>query len=180
MRRSRVPGRGRMVSVRLLSLILAAGVGYLIGAGRATALREPDVSATAAVGQRFPQDWKTASDESRAVIDTGATTRDADNVKLANAKLALLSPEPMAPPVAAPGAPPPFRPVTLPTATAEAAAPSPAPRGLPSRYCDRRQSPSSRYEQPNRKLPPSIGATMVVPATCSTTSNSQASKSGFI
>jgi len=119
-----------MVSVRLLSLILAAGVGYLIGAGRATALREPDVSATAAVGQRFPQDWKTASDESRAVIDTGATTRDADNVKLANAKLALLSPEPMAPPVAAPGAPPPFRPVTLPTATAEAAAPSPAPRGL--------------------------------------------------
>src|ERR1700722_6886241 len=100
MRRQKALKRGRIVPI-----LLAGSVGYLLGSAHITALRGADVSAAEAVAQRFPQDWKNASlatatairaaalklhtPKSASVASAGAITADT--------QLALLSPEPMAP-----------------------------------------------------------------------------------
>jgi hypothetical protein len=82
MRRKRVLKRGRVVSI-----IVAGAVGYLIGAWHTVALRGPAVSAAQAVALRFPQDLDDAP---------AATAVEKTSASAADAQLALLSPQPMA------------------------------------------------------------------------------------
>jgi hypothetical protein len=104
MRRKKALKRGRVVPI-----LLAGSVGYLLGSAHITALRGTDVSAAEAVAQRFPQDWK--NDWKNASLATATAIRSAAlklhtpksmnvasaGVITADTQLALLSPEPMAP-----------------------------------------------------------------------------------
>lgn len=109
MRRNKVTGGDRVVSIRIVPVLLAAYVGYLLGSAHIEAFRTASVTAADAVASRFPQnpmqDWKDAS-------LTAATAFRAAAVKLHDPKsgivagivaagsdteLALLDPEPMAP-----------------------------------------------------------------------------------
>src|ERR1700722_2707568 len=100
MRRQKALKRGRIVPI-----LLAGSVGYLLGSAHITAFRGTDVSAAEAIAQRFPQDWKNASLATATAIRSAALTLHtpkSTNVASAGAmttdtQLALLSPEPMAP-----------------------------------------------------------------------------------
>jgi hypothetical protein len=89
----------------MVPIFLAAAVSYLIGAWQPSALRGPEISAAESVDRRFPQNWNRAPDDLPATLIAVAMPRDADN-----AKLALLSPEPMAPRATGPVPPPPLTP----------------------------------------------------------------------
>jgi hypothetical protein len=105
MRQRKAPKRGRVVPI-----LLAGSVGYLLGSAHITAFRSTDLSAAEAVALRFPQDWKDASIATAAAVRTAAmklhAPKNADvasadvgaAVRTGNAQLALLSPEPMVPP----------------------------------------------------------------------------------
>ncbi len=67
MRRKNAPKRGRVVPI-----LLAGSVGYLLGSAHITALRSTDLSAAESVALRFPQDWKDASVATGAAIRTAA------------------------------------------------------------------------------------------------------------
>jgi hypothetical protein len=100
MRREKTHKRGRVIPV-----LLAGGIGYLIGNAHIAAFRGTDLSAAEAVALRFPQDWKNASIATVAAIRTAALKARAPKIAdvtgataTANdAQLALLSPEPMVP-----------------------------------------------------------------------------------
>ncbi len=100
MRREKTRKRGRVIPV-----LLAGGIGYLIGNAHIAAFRSTDLSAAEAVALRFPQDWKNASIATVAAIRTAALKVRAPKIAdvtgataTANdAQLALLSPEPMVP-----------------------------------------------------------------------------------
>jgi hypothetical protein len=100
MRGEKTRKRGRVIPV-----LLAGGIGYLIGNAHIAAFHGTDLSAAEAVALRFPQDWKNASIATVAAIRTAALKVRAPKITdvtgataTANdAQLALLSPEPMVP-----------------------------------------------------------------------------------
>jgi hypothetical protein len=108
MRREKTHKRGRVIPV-----LLAGGIGYLIGNAHIAAFRGTDLSAAEAVALRFPQDWKNASMATVAAIRTAAlkvrTPKIADvtgaTATANDAQLALLSPEPVVPQTVAETAP---------------------------------------------------------------------------
>jgi hypothetical protein len=108
MRREKTHKRGRVIPV-----LLAGGIGYLIGNAHIAAFHGTDLSAAEAVALRFPQDWKNASIATVAAIRTAALKVRAPKIAdvtgttaAANdAQLALLSPEPMVPQTIAESAP---------------------------------------------------------------------------
>jgi hypothetical protein len=86
MRRKKALRRGR-----LFSILVAAGVGYLIGGWNAAAVRKVDLSAAQTVALRFPQNWE---DVTSAV--TSAVAHEIRNSGvMGDGQLALLSPQPM-------------------------------------------------------------------------------------
>jgi hypothetical protein len=100
-------------------MLVAGGIGYLIGGWQVAAMRNAnDLSAAASVALRFPQDWGNASPVDAAVAygalnASPATTAAAGAI--GDVQLALLSPEPMIPQLS----PHPQQPVIPQTATAE-------------------------------------------------------------
>jgi len=108
MRREKTRKRGRMVPV-----LLAGGIGYLIGNAHIAAFRGTDLSAAEAVALRFPQDWKNASIATATAIRATALKMRAPKITDVtgttatrnDAPLALLSPEPMVPQTATETAP---------------------------------------------------------------------------
>jgi hypothetical protein len=171
MRRKKALKRGRVVPI-----LLAGSVGYLLGSAHITAFRGTDVSAAEAVAQRFPQDWK--NDWKNASLATATAIRSAalklqtprsTNVASAGAmttdtQLALLSPEPMAPrpQSAADTAPQADQniPATLQTASAEqldaASYASVAPQAAPPRAQAPSPKPAAVASQP--ASPPRVAA----------------------
>jgi hypothetical protein len=131
MRRVRAGKRGRWIS------LLAVGfVGYLLGGWHAANTRSTELTASQSVAMRFPEaSANTAADSSATETPTGTVS----DVALKDARLALLSPQPMAPVVAAPppAQPQAATPAALPPATVIAPAPAPklvraaAPRSEP-------------------------------------------------
>jgi hypothetical protein len=111
MRRKKSSKRGRIIPV------LAAGlIGYLIGGWQPVALRTTGESNPAAsIAQRFPENWQTASAASATAIPMQPVP-GASAAAQRDAALALLSPEPMAPQLHPQPAP----------ATAQEAGPAPA------------------------------------------------------
>ncbi len=134
MRRSRVPGGHRVVSFRVVPVLLAACIGYLLGSAHIEAFRAASPSAADAVALRFPQnvtqDWRNASRTAatafRAAAKLAATRSDivAGVVEAgSDTELALLDPTPMAPQVSASADPDPAPPATVQTAAADASEP---------------------------------------------------------
>jgi hypothetical protein len=90
---------------RVIPILLAGSVGYLVGNAHIAAFRSTDLSAAEAVALRFPQDWKNASLATAAAVRTAALklhARKNPNIASAgaittDAQVALFSPEPMAP-----------------------------------------------------------------------------------
>jgi hypothetical protein len=139
MRRNKAPAGDRVVSIRIVPVLLAACVGYLLGNAHIEAFRTAGVTAADAVASRFPQnltqDWRNAS-------LTAATAFRAAAVKLHDPKsdivagivaagsdteLALLDPEPMAPQTRQDASPDTMPQAALQTASADASEPLPAP-----------------------------------------------------
>ena len=98
MRRKTAFARGRAVSI-----LVAAGVGYLIGSWNAAGVRRSEASdapsAAQTVALRFPQAMSDAPDvQAAAIMQRAASAAVATD----NAQLALFEPTPMMPPAAAP------------------------------------------------------------------------------
>ncbi len=127
MRRERASKRGRW-----LSILVAAVIGFLVGDWHATTLRRTDLSAAQNIALRFP-----AAKADAAVADatTDMPTGAASVSVLGDARLALLSPDPMVPPPAPPSVPQAPVQAAMPAAAiaepAPAAAPA-APRLMPA------------------------------------------------
>jgi len=109
MQRRKTLKRGRMVSV-----LVAGIVGYLIGGWQTTALHNMDLSAAESVALRFPQDWNDPSPATKVSAPLPATNvgtarasaaRDSATRTMGDAQLALFSPDPMVPQVVSPAAP---------------------------------------------------------------------------
>jgi hypothetical protein len=101
MPRNKTLKRGRLIPFRVVPIVLAGGIGYVIGGLNTTALRSTDdVSATETISLRFPAQWGNPSPPPSSAIGPAALTA-AMNASAANAasqaQLALLSPEPMVP-----------------------------------------------------------------------------------
>jgi hypothetical protein len=122
MRRKRAFKVGRVVSI-----LLAAGAGYLVGSWNATAIHRTDPSAAQTVALRFPQDWKNASGPSGADDPAAANDRmtTATAMVMGEPQLALFDPAPI---VAKPVVPQ----AAVQLAAADPAAPSPAPVAAPA------------------------------------------------
>lgn len=137
MRRNKVPGGHRVVSIRVVPVLLAACAGYLLGNAHIEAFRAASLSAADAIALRFPQnvtqDWRNAS-------RTAATAFRAAAVKLGTPKsdivagvvstgsdidLALLDPEPMAPQADQDANPDTMPQATIQTASADPSEPLP-------------------------------------------------------
>ena len=104
MRRKRVFTRGRAVSV-----LVAAGIGYAIGGWSAAAVRSGvDLTAAQTIALRFPQDLEDA-----VPVATTALAAASSGTMMANAQLALLSPEPMVPQALVSAAPAASEPVAV-------------------------------------------------------------------
>jgi len=100
MRRRKTLKRGRLVPV-----LIAGGIGYLIGGWQTAALRSTDPSAAQSVALRFPQDWNGASVATKLSARSAATMNVSATGAAAVAQLALFSPEPMVPTPVRPAAP---------------------------------------------------------------------------
>jgi hypothetical protein len=100
MQRSKTRKRGRVVSI-----LLAGGIGYLIGGWQTVALRDSDPSAAETVATRFPQAWNATAPAIKSSAASAATTAGATG-DVANAQLALFSPQPMVPQAIPPAASP--------------------------------------------------------------------------
>jgi len=122
MQRNKAFKRGRMVPI-----VIAGGIGYLIGGWNSPVIRNPEISASQAIALRFPEDWSQSSSVAdpehaiKAPLVTGPT--DAHPIRTRSivtdgAQSALFSPDPMVPQVV-PQA-------TMQTAALEEANPSPA------------------------------------------------------
>jgi hypothetical protein len=122
MRRNKTLKSGRMVP-RVVPILLAGGIGYLIGGANIPAVYSTDLpaaSATEAIALRFPPDWNNPSPKPAiaalpAALDVSSTSATA---AAGDAQLALLNPQPMAPQAIAQADS---------AATADAALPSVAP-----------------------------------------------------
>ncbi len=116
MRRVRRLKRGRY-----LSLLAAGFLGYLLGAWHGSAVSSTGFSASQSVALRFPE-----TNADAGVVETVADmpTGTVSAAELKQARLVLLSPQPMAPTVAAPKVQPPETVALLPPA--DAAPPRPA------------------------------------------------------
>ncbi len=106
MRRDRTLKRGRAIWI-----LVAGGIGYLLGGWHTATLRSLDLSPAQAVALRFPEDQ-----DASAASDSAPTnaTNAAGIMVLGNPRLALLSPAPMVPQVV---------PQTAPQAAVQTAAP---------------------------------------------------------
>jgi hypothetical protein len=105
---------------RVVPILVAAGVGYLIGSWQAAVVRSSEPSdvqtATQTVALRFPQALSKAPVVQAAAFERVGATHDA--LVMEHARLALFDPEPMLP-ASAPIAPAPAQPAT-PNAASEA------------------------------------------------------------
>ncbi len=90
---------------RVLAVLVAGGIGYLIGGWQSAGLRGADPSAAESVALRFPQDWNDASLATKVVAPSPGTTNLSGASVMGGAQLALFSPEPMVPEAARPAAP---------------------------------------------------------------------------
>jgi hypothetical protein len=107
MRRNKAPKRARVVPI-----LLAGSVGYLLGNAHIAAFRDAGVSAADSIAQRFPQEWKNVSVVAATAIRAAALKPHAPrgtDVARAGAlppdvQLALFSPQPIAPQALAPQA----------------------------------------------------------------------------
>jgi len=77
---------------RVLPILFAGGIGYLLGGWHNAALRNTELSAAETVTLRFPEIWDRVPPASRAPNVAAAITS-----MIGDARLALLSPEPMIP-----------------------------------------------------------------------------------
>jgi hypothetical protein len=84
MRRKRALKRGRVVP-----LLVAGGIGYLLGGWHVTGPHGSDLSASQSVASRFPQDWDNAQP-----VQAGYHGKQ-NAMVMGDAQLALLSPAPM-------------------------------------------------------------------------------------
>jgi hypothetical protein len=98
MRRNKTLKRGRVVP-RVIPILLAGGIGYLIGGTNIPAVYGTDVSATEAIVLRFPPDWNNPSPKAAIAVLPAAFNVSPTGAAGAagNAQLALLNPEPMVP-----------------------------------------------------------------------------------
>jgi hypothetical protein len=96
MRQRKTLKRGRSVTIRVVPILLAGGIGYLIGGLHTSALRSTDLSAADSVALRFPDAWNNAAAAAKAAPRWAMMSASAANVA-GDAQLALLSPEPMIP-----------------------------------------------------------------------------------
>jgi hypothetical protein len=101
MRRNKALKRGLQhrsgsVRIRIIQILAAGSFGYLFGGLNTTALRTVEPSAAEIVAVRFPAMTDTSANPASARIAAAATRRTTDL-----AELALLNPEPMAPPAEA-------------------------------------------------------------------------------
>jgi hypothetical protein len=99
MRRRRAFKRGRLVS-----MLVAGSVGYVVGNWNAVALRSTDLSAAQTVSLRFPVSWRDASAAETADEADKAAIGTTGAAVVGDSQLALLSPEPMIPQTAVPQA----------------------------------------------------------------------------
>src|SRR5580658_11116450 len=83
---------------RVLSIVVAAFAGYVIGGWNGSVPRGPELSAAQAVALRFPQDLDDASPL------TVAFATSANAAAIGNTQLALFSPQPLVPQASAPQA----------------------------------------------------------------------------
>jgi len=96
MRRNKTHKRGRVASLRVVPILLAGGIGYVIGGVNTTALRTTDVSAAETVALRFPDHWDNGVVQiAPAALTSAMNARAADTAS--DAQLALLNPESMIP-----------------------------------------------------------------------------------
>jgi hypothetical protein len=94
MRQNKTLKRGRVVPLHVVPIVLAGGIGFLIG--NSAALRGTDLSAAAAVALRFPDHWDDPSPAAWPAALAAAMNASAANAT-SDAQLALLSPQPMVP-----------------------------------------------------------------------------------
>lgn len=136
MRRVRGLKRGRY-----LSLLGTGFLGYLLGAWHAVAVNSTDLSASQNIALRFPEaNADAAVDESAADLPTGTVS----TAELKQARLALLSPQPMAPGAAAPTVQPLQTVASLPPADA-----------APTRPASAALKPPHTETKPAAVMPPS-------------------------
>ncbi len=114
---------------RLVSVLVAGGLGYVIGGWQSAAVTTINVSAAQSVALRFPQDWNDTSamiapavQQAEANASTAGTT---GNTQVA-LQVALLNPEPMISQPAARAAQPPQQ-ATVQMAALEEIKPAPPP-----------------------------------------------------
>jgi hypothetical protein len=82
---------------QVLSILFAAGIGYVLGGWQMTALRTTELSAAETIAFRFPDSFDDTSTSSGASGAASAWSRT-----MGDAQFALLSPEPMVPPASPP------------------------------------------------------------------------------
>jgi hypothetical protein len=100
MQRRKTRKRGRTVLV-----LVAGGIGYLIGGWQTAGLRGSDPSAAQSVALRFPQEWNGAAVAMEASAPAPATMKVSATGAVADAQFVLFSPQPMVPTPARPAAP---------------------------------------------------------------------------
>ena len=162
MRRKKAFKRGRAISI-----LVAGGIGYVIGSWNATAVRSTDPSAAQTVALRFPQDWNDAPAVEAAADEHAAATTA---MVMGDPRLALFDPEPMVPQAAVPQAAVPQAAVQL--AAAEATGPWPARQAAPP------QPPMPAAAQPASEAKPTQPASEAKPAAALT--HRRADREGFM
>jgi hypothetical protein len=96
MPRNKTHKRGRLISLRVVAILLAGGISYVIDGVNTTALRTADVSPAETVALRFPDHWGNGAVQiAPAALTSAMNARAADTAS--DAQLALLNPEPMIP-----------------------------------------------------------------------------------
>ena len=147
MRRSRGLKRGRW-----LSLLVAGIVGYLLGGWHAVPSRSTDLSASQYVALRFPE-----AKADNAAVDAAAdmpTDTTISTKALKQARLALLSPQPMVPVIARPPAEPQIAAISPASAVT-----APAPAAMPSRSEAKFEAKSeAKFEAKSAAITPPVAA----------------------
>jgi hypothetical protein len=146
MRRSRGLKRGRW-----LSLLVAGIVGYLLGGWHAVPSRSTDLSASQYVALRFPE-----AKADNAAVDAAAdmpTDTTISTKALKQARLALLSPQPMVPVIARPPAEPQIAAISPASAVT-----APAPAAMPSRSEAKFEAKSEAKFEAKSAAPPVAAA----------------------
>jgi len=124
MRRDRALRRGRVVAI-----LLAGGIGYLLGDWHAETLRSTSLSPAQNVAVRFPEARADAAVADAAPATPASEMSAMSAMVLGDAQLALLSPEPMVPQIGSQPAPQ----AAVQNALPQEATPSPSPETVPTR-----------------------------------------------